>query len=248
MAAQPDIEVAAVADLGHRRHQRWRMSEILHHTNVVRRLYRPDLPLLREHLIRLDQETRHDRYGHQVSDAYLGHYADECFAPGALTYGFIEDGVIRGAAELRMFGIKATREGETQGSETQGSETKGGEVGGGGAPAHREAEAAFSVERPWRRRGIGTNLMGHVVLAARNRRVTRLNIFCLRHNQAMLALARKFEADLAFEFDDITGRLVARPPSAMSLWREFVGTTLDLGTAMAEFQGRVFKTATHQGR
>ncbi len=208
------------------------MNEVLHHTRVVRRLYRPDLALFRDHLIRLDPETRYDRYGLQVSDDYLGHYADLCFAPGALTYGYFEDGVIRGAAELRMFEVKAAAAGEE---------------GVAGEPAHREAEAAFSVERPWRRRGIGTELMGHVVLAARNRRVTRLTIFCLRHNQAMLALARKFETDLAFELNDVTGRLVARPPSPLSLWREFVDTTLDLGTAMADFQGRVFKAATHQG-
>ena len=43
-----------------------------------------------------------------------------------------------------------------------------------------------------------TELMGHVVLAARNRRIGTLSILCLRHNQAMLALARKFEARSRF--------------------------------------------------
>ena len=211
------------------------VTDVHHHTRVARRLYRPDLPAFRDHLIRLDPATRYDRYGLQVSDEYLARYADLCFAPGAVTYGYVEDGVIRGAAELRTFEAKGVAEGATA-------------DGPGRVPAHREAEAAFSVERPWRRRGIGTELMGHVVLAARNRRVTKLTIFCLRHNQAMLALARKFETDLTFELNEVTGHLVARPPSALSLWREFVDTTLDLGMAMADLQGRVFKAVTHQGR
>ena len=196
------------------------MDEILHHTQAVRRLYKPDLQLFRDHLVRLDPQTRNDRYGLHVSDAYLADYADLCFAPGAITYGYFEDGVVRGAAELRTYASKAVR-------------------------GHKDAEAAFSVERPWRRRGIGTQLMGHVVLAARNRRIATLTIFCLRHNQAMLRLARKFEADLRFELNDVTGKLVARPPSALSLWREFVDNTLDGITAVIDYQGRMIRAVGH---
>lgn len=198
------------------------MDDIDHHTHVVRRLYRPDMPAFRDHLIRLDPETRYDRFGLQVSDDYLASYAELCFAPSALTYGWFEDGVIRGGAELRVFPAEDDR-------------------------THRDGEAAFSVERAWRRRGIGAELMGHVVLAARNRRVGRLTIFCLRHNRAMLALARKFEADLAFDLTDVTGNVTAKPPDAFSLWREMVDNTFDLGTAVADYQGRLFKAATHAG-
>jgi GNAT superfamily N-acetyltransferase len=199
------------------------MHDIIQHTHVVRRLYRPDLALFRDHLIRLDAETRYDRFGLQVSDDYLGQYAELCFKPGASTYGYFEDHSIRGAAELRVFPAS--------------------EAGAG----HRNAEAAFSVERPWRRRGIGTDLMGQIVLVARNRRVDMLTIFCLRHNQAMLNLARKFETDLTFEMNDVTGHLVARPPSALSLLREFFDNTLDLGSAVIEYQGRVFRAAVQSG-
>ena len=194
------------------------MVEMIFHTHAVRRLYKPDLSAFREHLIRLDPETRYDRYGLQVSDDYLASYADLCFKPGAIVYGFFEDGVIRGAAELRLFSSKEQ-------------------------PLHKEAEAAFSVELPWRRRGIGTALMGHVVLAARNRGVIELTIFCLRHNQAMLKLAKKFQADLLFEHNDVTGHLVARPPSAISYLREFVDNTIDFGSAVLDYQGRIFKAS-----
>lgn len=190
------------------------MDDLVYHSHVVRRLYRPDLPALRDHLLRLDPQTRYDRFGLQVSDAYLAQYAEHCFEPGAINYGYFEHGTIRGTAELQLY--PAPDE-----------------------PGHRDGEAAFSVERPWRRRGIGSELMSHIVLAARNRRVGKLTIFCLRHNQAMLNLARKFEADLKFELNDVTGRLLARPPNAFSFLREFVDNAHDFGSALLSYQTRL---------
>ncbi len=199
------------------------MDETIIHTHAVRRLYRPDMPAFAGHLIRLDAETRYNRYGLQVSDDYLRGYAEMCFQPDSIVYGWLEDHVLRGAAELRVFAVH-------------------------NQPSRKDGEAAFSVEKPWRKRGIGTELMGHVVLAARNRRVATLSILCLRHNQAMLALARKFEADLDFELNDVTGHLIARPPSALSLWRELVDNTIDLSSAVLDLQGHVFKAASHAAR
>ncbi len=194
------------------------MAQSVQHTHVVRRLYRPDMELFRDHLVRLDPETRYNRFGLQVSDDYLESYTELCFAPGSITYGYFEDGLIRGAGELRMFPSKEV-------------------------PYHKDAEAAFSVELPWRRLGIGTELMRHIVLAARNRSIATLTIFCLRHNQAMLRLAKKFEAELKFEMSDVTGHLVARAPTAWSLWHEFVDNTLDFGAALIDYQGRVLGAA-----
>ena len=199
------------------------MDDTIFHTHAVRRLYRPDLPAFADHLIRLDPETRYNRYGLQVSDDYLREYAEMSFKPGSIVYGWFEDHVLRGAAELRVFAAPDH-------------------------PPRKDGEAAFGVEATWRRRGIGTDLMVHVVLAARNRRIGTLSILCLRHNKAMLALSRKFEADLEFELNDVTGHLVARPPDALSLWRELVDNTLDLGSAVLDLQGRVFKAASHAGR
>ena len=189
--------------------------------HVIRRLYRPDLPLFRDHLVRLDQQTRYSRFGLNASDEYLGTYADLCFAPGAITYGYFEDGFIRGASELRMFTAAKP-------------------------PLHRDAEAAFSVETPWRRRGIGTALMRHIVLAARNRSIGTLTIFCLRSNNAMLRLAKKFEAELKFEMSEVTGHLEARSPSFLSLWREIAETALDLGSACLDYQGRAWRATARK--
>ena len=79
------------------------MDDITHHTHAVRRLYKPDLAMFHDHLIRLDPQTRYNRFGLQVSDAYLAQYAELSFQPGGITYGYFEDGVMRGAAELRIF-------------------------------------------------------------------------------------------------------------------------------------------------
>ena len=195
------------------------MVETIFHTQAVRRLYKPDRRAFEEHLIRLDPETRYDRFGLQVSDDYLRDYAELCFKPGSLVYGYFEDHVVRGAAELRVFDSRVR-------------------------PLHRDGEAAFSVELPFRRRGIGAELMSHIVLAARNRRVAELTIFCLRHNRAMLALARKFESDLAFERNDVTGHLVARPPSPLSFFREMIDNAFDLGSAALDYQGRLLRPGT----
>jgi GNAT superfamily N-acetyltransferase len=101
-------------------------------------------------------------------------------------------------------------------------------------------EAAFSVELIWRRRGVGTELLSRIVRAARNRRADALYMSCLARNVAMQSLARKFSADLRFETDDMTGKLVARAPSAASVWGEFADNATSFATAMLDLQTRVF--------
>ena len=58
----------------------------------------------------------------------------------------------------------------------------------------REAEAAFSIEKPWQSLGIGAALLERSLLAARKRGVKLLHVCCLVENQHMQQLARKFEA------------------------------------------------------
>ena len=60
-----------------------------------------------------------------------------------ILHGFFVDGVLRGAADVRIFG----------------------------SLYRREAEAAFSIEKPWQSLGIGAALLERSLLAARNRGV-----------------------------------------------------------------------------
>src|SRR5215831_3280634 len=129
---------------------------------TVRRLWVGEAELYRQHLLRFDAESRRNRFGGAVSDEFIGRYAQSCALSGAVIYGFFVDGVLRGAAELRLL-----------------------EHAG-------DAEAALSVERAWQSRGVGTALPERVLLAARNRQVGRLHMLCLAENRRMQHLARKF--------------------------------------------------------
>jgi GNAT superfamily N-acetyltransferase len=172
------------------------------------------MPSFREHLLRLEGKSRYDRFGMVVSDELVAHYAEKCFQLDAITYGFFVDGTMRAAGELRSC--------EPGSLFTEGA-----------------VEAAFSVESDWRRRGIGTELMARIVRAASNRRADTLCLYCQAHNSAMLGLAKKFETELQFQTDDVTGRLIARTPSFLSLWDEFVDDSLGFAAAMLDFQKRM---------
>lgn len=189
------------------------MEHVVIHGGVIRRLWPADLPAFREHLLRLDPQSRFQRYAMTVNDEFLVRYAERCFGIDDVIYGYYVEGTLRGAGELRAIG----------------SNIIGGSV-----------EAAFSVEKPWRRMGVGTELMSRIVRAARNRRAESLYMSCLANNVAMQALARKFAADLRFEEDGSTGKLVARTPSAASVWSEMSDNATSFATAMLDLQTRVF--------
>ena len=108
------------------------------------------------------------------------------------------------------------------------------------------AEAAFSVEVGWRRRGVGTELMGRIVQAARNRGAETLYMSCLARNRAMQGMAKKFEAELQFDADDLTGKLVARTPSAAALWDEWIDDASSFATAMLDLHTRMYSMRHHK--
>ncbi|WP_051955471.1 GNAT family N-acetyltransferase [Beijerinckia mobilis] len=180
---------------------------------TIRRLWACDMSLFRDHLLRLDQDSRFERFGAYTNDSQINQYVDSCYGPDEIIFGYVVDGVVRGAGELRAIGASFLPEGA--------------------------AEAAFSVEQGWRRRGVGTNFMRRIVRAARNRRIHTLYLSCLAHNAKMVGLARKFETELSFETDEVTGRLVARTPTTTSILSELIDNSLDMTEAMFDFQKRV---------
>jgi len=121
------------------------MYEPLVSDGTVRRLWAGETELYRQHLLRLDAGSRRNRFCGVVSDDFIRRYAEPSALRSAFIYGFFVDGVLRGAAELRLL-----------------------------EPAG-EAEAAFSVENAWQSHGVGTELFERVLLAARDRQVKRLH-------------------------------------------------------------------------
>lgn len=85
------------------------MLEDLTTPGVIRKLYAWETDLLTAHFLRLDPEARHCRFAAGVSDETVVTYAGSALGSDAVVHGFLVDGVMRGAAELRLM---ADRTGE----------------------------------------------------------------------------------------------------------------------------------------
>jgi GNAT superfamily N-acetyltransferase len=150
----------------------------------IRLLRAGERSLYLDHLRRLGAECRFERFGHAMGDCVLRAYADHCLDHGDLVVGYFVDGVMRGAGELHGLG--------------QG-------------PLGAVGEAAFSVEHEWRGQEVGTALFDRIVETAKALGAREILFTCHALNRAMQALARKYAAELHFDADEATGRLVVRP-------------------------------------
>lgn len=189
----------------------------------VRRLWPSDMKAFRDHLLRLDAGSRQERFCGGMSNVFLVHYAEHCFGQGDLLYGSFIDGELVGAAELHSsLAIWSER-----------------------APfgQHIHAEAAFSVEQDYRRRGIGEKLFKRIRRAASNHGVETIEILCLPDNIRMRSLAQKFKTHFTFEDCALTGRLLAHRPTSFSLMREVTDDVVDFGVALLIAQWRAMNTA-----
>jgi hypothetical protein len=71
---------------------------------LIRKLWVGEAGAYRDHLLRLDAESRHSRFGGAVSDTFIRRYVDTLITLKAVIHGFFVDGCMRGAAELRPLG------------------------------------------------------------------------------------------------------------------------------------------------
>lgn len=179
-------------------------------TGTIRKLWPTERDAFIAHLLRLDPDTRRNRFGVGVNDAFLTQYANTTFGVGGIVFAYIEDGVVRGAAELR--GLEDI-------------------------VAH-SGEAAFSVEIGWRKRGIGVALFSRLIRAARNRRVNTLYMTCLPQNRAMQNLAAKFHTELSMDNDGVIGLLDAQKPTAFTVLGEAIDDAQDFAMLALNAQRR----------
>ena len=182
---------------------------------VIRKLWIDRADTYRDHLLRLDAESRRNRFGGAVSDEFIANYAELSRGLDAVMHGFFVNGALRGVAELRPLG-----DGFMQ-----------------------EAEAAFSIEKPWQSHGVGSALLERTLLAARNRGIKLLHMACLANNQRMVDLAKKFDAELTFDFGSVIGEVEAPHPTPVSVWRELVADGHGFATAMLDVQTKMLRTA-----
>lgn len=150
---------------------------------LIRRLRPSEFLRFRDHLLRLDRESRRDRFNGAIDDDFLIDYANRCFADRTTVVGYVEGDRVLGAAELH----ERPDEVEPTG------------------------EIAFSVESELQHRGIGAALFERLIASARGSGYTRLRVTTHPDNGAMRSLARRFGAHLHFEHGDTVG-LISLPP------------------------------------
>ena len=165
-----------------------------------------ELPLLRDHLMRLDRTSRHDRFHGFMDDSFIERYAEKCASDGTLVIAYIENGEVRGAAELHP--------------PEQSTDSL--------------PEIAFSVESSVRRQGVGSILFTKLIAEARAKGYRSLRITTGAQNQAMRALANKFGAHLTFRYGESTGNIDLVQQNAPELAPSAMATTLDAARAVAK--------------
>lgn len=166
-----------------------------------------ELPLLRDHLLRLDRSSRHDRFHGFMDDSFVERYAEKCANDGTVIIAYIEDGVVRGAAELHPP-----------------------EQSPDAIP-----ETAFSVETSVRRQGVGIILFRKLIQEARARGYKNLRVTTGAGNEAMKALANKFGAHLTFSHGESTGIIDLSQHKPPMLAAASVLGPVDAVRAMANF-------------
>jgi GNAT superfamily N-acetyltransferase len=183
------------------------MPKVFIEGGVIRKLW--SVETYCEHLLRLDAESRRNRFNATIADDTVRGYVATACGSDVILHGFFVDGVLRGVADLRILG--------------------------------REAEAAFSIEKPWQGHGVGSALLERSLLAARNRGAKLLQVCCLVDNYRMQHLARKFEARLIFDCGTVIGTMENPQPTSQSLMQEMVADAHSFAAAYVDFQSRLFK-------
>jgi GNAT superfamily N-acetyltransferase len=177
-----------------------------------------ELPLLRDHLLRLDAESRRDRFHGFLDDSFIERYAAKCADDGTVIIAYIEGGVVRGAAELHP----------------------------PDPSVDALPEVAFSVEASVRRRGVGSILFRKLIAEARSRGYRSLRITTGAQNRAMRALAGKFGAHLTFRHGESTGTIDLKPQpqlesGKLETGRLAIATPYDAARAMVGFNRAYWK-------
>jgi GNAT superfamily N-acetyltransferase len=190
------------------------MQEPLPDGGTIRKLWIGETDAYRDHLLRLDRESRYRRFSGALADEVIARHAATVNAIGVVVYGFV-DGVLRGAAELRQ----------------------------NGSLFSHVAEAAFSIEQPWQSHGVGTELLERTLLSARNRGIKSLRMDCLAENRRMQQLARMFDAEFSFDFGSVTGEVDPPRSTLLSLMRESMADSHGIAAAIFEVQSRMFRPA-----
>jgi GNAT superfamily N-acetyltransferase len=140
-----------------------------------RPLFRREVSQYRDHLLRLDEDSRTARFAAHVSESTIQRYCTSIDWHCTKVIGYFQDALLRGAAEIRY----------------------------DSAPSPTNAELAFSVERQFQNSRIGSNLMSRALIFLRNQGITKVHVVCLLSNRRMRTMATRYRSEVAISYGDV---------------------------------------------
>lgn len=140
-----------------------------------------------EHFLRLDYDSKSSRFCTPITDENMSIYVQKIDFKNGI-FGIFNDNLdIIGLGECVFFKEKDKL----------------------------TAEVAFTVEKPYQGNGLGNKLMKRVVQYANSRDIHELHMYCIRNNQAILHLAKKYNLVPQYEGTEISG--VVKTPDVLPL-------------------------------
>ncbi len=140
-----------------------------------RHLHHFEADLYRDHLLRLDPDSRYARFTGTLPDASIRSYVNSIDWSKSELIGCFSDNLIRGAVEIRYSATNVSS----------------------------EAELAFSVEKEFQNTRVGTHLMDKSLILLQNRQIKTAHIVCLLSNKRMQKLALRHRANVRSYSGDV---------------------------------------------
>ena len=150
------------------------MMDTKHAGDAIATIDTDNIHLFQDHLLRLDEGARQQRFCHPASDADVRDYVGRLDLKRTRVIGFVCDGQMRGAAELSP----------------------------SGSPRRPVFDATVSVENDWQGRGIRTALVVRAIPIARGLGASHIRVEGLAGNERLRRIVSQFDADMLFEDDD----------------------------------------------
>lgn len=153
-----------------------------------------DRPLMLEHLLRLDEEDRAQRFIQHVNESIVSRYIDQL--------DFVRDahfGVFS-ADQSRLIGLTHLAL----------------------DPKRRCAEIGVSVERDMRRQGLASSMLARAILRARNIGASEVIMYFLPYNTGLIELARRHGMSLSVGRGEGIARLAPLTSGADSVTEELL--------------------------
>jgi len=150
------------------------MMDTQHSGDTIVAIDAENIDCFLKHLLRLDADTRLQRFRFLATDADLRDYVGRLDLQRARVIGFVCQGTVRGAAELSP--SESTRA--------------------------LVLDATVSVEKEWQGRGIRAALMVRAIPVARGLGATHIRVEGLAGNEPLRRIVAQFDGDMLFEDGD----------------------------------------------